>query len=280
MTNKLRSFFIIAALLSLIPVAANAAAPKNLLLNYDIYAGGFKILAAELDMSSEKSSYNMNMNAHTQGFIGALFPWKAEYNSSGKKENGKLIPTSFEKKSSWRGKEKVKTMKYDDKGQVTEKIVKKHGKTYTEKNVDKLLSGNAVDVMTGVLNMMQIVKNSNECNGKIPVFDGKRKFNINLKNEGKKTIEPSRYSIFSGEAVKCTLTVEPLAGFKEKDKNRGWMAIQKHSKEHHRLPTIWLAKTEKSGETIPVRLELKSTYGTVIAHLSQERIKENITKNN
>ena len=272
MKTSLNKIYIVLAAFLIMPTIANASINKDVTLNYDIYAGGFKILAAELDMSSNESQYEMNLNAHTQGFIGSLFPWEAEYNTSGKTKNGKLIPSSYEKTSSWRGKEKITKMDYNSKGQVKEKTVKKHGQIFTEKNVDKLLSGNAVDVLTGVLNMMQIVKNSNECKGKIAVFDGKRQFNINLKNEGKKTIEPSRYSVFSGEAIKCTLTVEPVAGFKEKDKNRGWMAIQNHSKEHNKLPTLWLAETANSQQVIPVRLELKSTYGTVIAHLSKESI--------
>jgi len=273
MKPTLYKFFIILNILILISTKTYARTPKDVLLNYDIYAGGFKVLAAELDMSSSETNYKMNLNAHTQGFIGSLFPWEAEYNTAGKNENGKLIPTLSEEKSSWRGKEKTTKMNYDAKGQVTDKTVNKDGKVYTEKEVDKLLSGNAVDVLTGVLNMMQIVKNSNECNGKIPVFDGKRKFNINLKNEGKKVIEPSRYSVFSGETVKCTLTVEPVAGFKEKDKNRGWLAIQNHSEEYHQLPTIFLAKTQISQQVIPVRLEFKSSYGMVIAHLSKETAK-------
>jgi len=268
-------FYIIPAIcaLSIIaPKSSLAGKSKDLLLDYDIYAGGIKILAAELNMSNGKDSYAMNLNAHTQGFIGALFPWSAEYNTSGVNKDGKLQPTSYEKSDTWRGGTKVTKMKYDEKGQVVKSTVEE-GQNVTEASVDKLLSGNAVDVLTGVLNMMQIVKNSNECNGKVEVFDGKRKFNINLKNEGKEKIEPSRYSIFSGEAIKCDLTVEPIAGFKEKDKNRGWMAVQNHSEEHNRLPTIWLASTEKSAQLIPVRLQLNSTYGAVIAHLAKEEIK-------
>jgi len=230
-------------------------------------------MEATLDMSMGKTNYNMNLDAKTEGFIGSLFPWSAKYNTAGTTgKDGKLTPTSHEESSTWRDNTKVTKINYDKNGNVKKKIVNKDGKTQEESNVDKLLSGNAVDVLTGVLNMIQIVKNSNECNGKIPVFDGKRKFNINLKNEGKETIEPSEYSIFSGEAIKCTLTVEPVSGFKEKDQKRGWMAVQNHTKEYNKLPTLWLAKTEKSKELIPVRLQLASSYGAVIAHLSKETV--------
>jgi len=277
MTSKIKFIFILSAFLL---INHQSFAGNDVILNYGIYAGGFKVAIAELDMSTKGDNYQMNLNAETQGFIGKLFPWEAEYNTKGVNKDGTLTPTSVERTSAWRGREKTTSLHYDDKGQVTDKTIKKDGKTHSKEQVDKLLSGNAVDVLTSVLNMMEIVRKSNECSGVIPVFDGKRKFNINLKNEGKKIIQPSRYSVFSGESIKCTLTVEPLEGFKEKDKKRGWMAIQNHSQEHNSLPTIWLAKTEKSQDIIPVRLELKSSYGTVIAHLTAETLKSKIKENN
>lgn len=258
----------------ILTTTSSAIAKETTLLNYTIYAGGFKIMEAELDMSMGKSEYNMNMEAKTEGFIGSLFPWSAKYETSGKSsKDGKLIPTSHKELKTWKDTTKTTKIDYDKDGNIKKKIVNEGGKTFEETNADKILSGNAVDVLTGVLNMIQIVKNSNECNGKIPVFDGKRKFNINLKNEGKETIQPSKYSIFSGEAIKCTLTVEPISGFKEKDTKRGWMAVQNHTKEYNKLPTIWLATTGKNKDLIPVRLQLASSYGAVIAHLSKESFK-------
>jgi hypothetical protein len=134
--------------------------------------------------------------------------------------------------------------------------------------VDDKLSLNAVDLLSGALVMMQSVKNSEKCVGKFPVFDGKRRFNITLKDEGMDFLAPSKYSRFEGEALRCTLTVEPVAGFKKKDAQRGWMAVQNHTAAHEKLPTIWLAKMRDSGQVVPVRMEIASDYGSVVAHLS------------
>ncbi len=246
---------------------------EKLLLDYNIYASGFKALKASLEINLGDNDYEMELNAATQGFIGALFPWKASYKAEGKNKDGKLIPSSYKKTGTWRKGTKITEMKYGNKGEVLDKIVKEHNKTKKQKNIDKILSGNAADVLTGTLTMLQSVKNSEKCKGTFPVFDGKRRFNLMLKDEGVETLKKSKYSIFSGEAIKCTLIVEPVAGFKKKDKKRGWLAIQEHTKKRKKLPTLWLAKTKTSKQVIPVRMQIASSFGSVIAHLAKETLR-------
>ena len=264
---------------------AHAAYPKNpnlhdislrytmdqehkLALRYDVYAGGFKALNASLVMDLDKKAYDMKLKAATQGFIGALFPWEASYNTSGHAEKGLLIPTVYTERSTWRGSEKVTEMDYGPDGKVLKSTTQDGDRTIVDRDINEVLSANTLDLLTGTLVMLQSAKNTNKCTGKFPVFDGKRRFNIALKDDGTEILAPSSYSKFEGEAMRCTLTVEPVAGFQPKDAKRGWMAVQNHTEEHHMLPTIWLARMKDSGQVVPVRMEIASAYGSVVAHLS------------
>lgn len=247
--------------------------PRKLDLTYDVYAGGFKALKAGLGLDLDKNAYDMELAAETQGFIGDLFPWSASYSTSGHAEDGELIPTLYTSKSAWRKKVKFTEMTYDPKGNVLKTTTQEGEKTTVNRDIKKELAENAVDMLTGTLLMMQNAKNSNKCEGSFPVFDGKRRFNIKLKDEGTAIIAKSDYSQFSGEALKCTITVEPVAGFKEKDKKRGWMAVQSHTAGHNKLPTIWLARLEQDGPVVPVRMEIGSDYGSVVAHLTKSEKK-------
>ena len=47
------------------------------------------------------------------------------------------------------------------------------------------------------------------------------------------------------------------------------MAVQEHTRDRNKLPTIWLAKVGNNGLMTPVRMEIASDFGTVIAHLSR-----------
>jgi YD repeat-containing protein len=245
--------------------------PRKMDLSYDVYAGGFKALDATLELDLDKKAYDMSIEAKTQGFIGNLFPWKATYSTSGHAEKGELIPTMHLARSSWRNKEKLTEMDYDPQGNLLKTTVQENGKTTTNRDIESDMVRDSVDMLTGALLMMQNAKNTAQCKGSFPVYDGKRRFNLTLKDEGTEMIKKSDYSSFEGKALRCTIEVEPVAGFKEKDKQRGWMAVQAHTEERKKLPTLWLAQLEKDGPAVPVRMEIASAYGSVVAHLSSAR---------
>ncbi len=245
-------------------------APEKLGLNYDIYAGGFKALHATLEMDMDPKAYDLSLEAETQGFIGNLFPWEASYTTSGHTEEGKPIPSLHTARSAWRSKSSLTEMTYDPDGNLLKTTTQNGNKTTVNRDIKKDMAQDAVDMLTGTLLIMQNADNSEKCEGSFPVFDGKRRFNITLQDAGTDTIAKSKYSKFSGKALRCTLKVEPVAGFKEKDKKRGWLAVQSHTEERKKPPTIWFARIEKDGPVVPVRMEIASAYGAVVAHLSHE----------
>lgn len=240
----------------------------KLALQYDVYAGGFKALNASLVMALDDQAYDLSLEARTEGFIGDLFPWKASYTTSGHAEKGALMPSIHTERSTWRNTVKVTEMSYGPQGKVLKATVHEGDKTTVKRDIDESLTKDTMDLLTGTLTMLQTVKNSEKCQGKFPVFDGKRRFNIVLKDEGKETLSPTKYSKFEGEARRCTVKVEPVAGFKKKDEKRGWMAVQGHTEARKKPPTLWLGRMKDSGQVVPVRMEIASDYGSVVAHLS------------
>jgi hypothetical protein len=237
-------------------------------LQYDVYAGGFHALDATLALDLDKKAYDVGVDAKTQGFIGKIFPWQASYSTSGRALKGVLVPTTSTARSSWRNKVSLTEMSYDPAGRLIKTTTQEGQKTTVNRDIDKTMATNAVDILTGTLLMMQNAKNTQKCEGSFPVFDGKRRFNITLHDAGTDVIQKSKYSTFAGEALRCTLKMEPVAGFNKKDMNRGWMAVQNHTEARKTDPTIWFAREDEKGPIVPVRMEIASEYGTVVAHLS------------
>ncbi|MFH1158640.1 MAG: DUF3108 domain-containing protein [Pseudomonadota bacterium] len=240
----------------------------KLALKYDVYAGGFKALNASLVMDLDKKAYDMALTAETQGFIGSLFPWSASFNTAGHAEDGTLYPTVYTERSTWRKGVKITEMDYAPDGKILKTTTQSGGKTVTDRDIDDVLAGDTMDLLTGALVMLQNAGHTRKCTGNFPVFDGKRRFNVTLTDDGTEILPPSRYSRFEGEAMRCMLKVEPVAGFKKKDSQRGWMAVQNHTEERQKPPTLWLARMKDSGQIVPVRMEIASAYGSVVAHLS------------
>lgn len=284
--RKMNTFFIkslaslsFAAVLSLQSLAAHAGfekaslrydieAPKKLGLTYDVYAGGFKALAATLDMDLDPKAYDMSLKAKTQGTIGSLFPWEATYATSGRATDGAPTPTLHTSRSSWKKDEKVTEMQFSPKGDLLKTTTYENNKTSIKKDFDPALTADAVDMLTGALQLFQHTGQTEKCEGSFPVFDGKRRFNITLSDDGTETLAKNKYSAFRGDTLRCTLKVEPVAGFKKGDAKRGWMAVQNHTEARKKPPTLWMAQLEENGPMVPVRMEIASSYGTVVAHLT------------
>lgn len=267
----MKKFIFIALLCCLISGSLNATEKqKPLSLTYDVYAGGFKALGARMSLNKDTQAYDIALDAQTQGFIGELFPWKATYNTQGKSgTNGNPIPTVSLTKSTWKNNTKLTELTYDPKGGVLKSTTQDGETTMVNRDIKQSLSGNAVDILTSTLMMMQNAETKHTCAGNYQVFDGKRRYKITLKDAGTDSIPKSKYSTFSGDALKCTIHVEPVAGFKERDKKRGWMAVQTHTAKYNKNPTIWFAQINAQTGYVPVRLEIASDYGSVVAHLSK-----------
>ena len=124
-------------------------------------------------------------------------------------------------------------------------------------------------MMSGLTHLFEIAGAVQTCDQKIPVFDGKRSFEIAFTNPKIVSLSKSKYNLYEGDSLRCDMVVTPLSGFSEKDLKKGWMAVQNQSKKNGKPPQIWLARPDGFERSIPVRLQLKSNYGAVIAHLSQ-----------
>lgn len=243
--------------------------PGKIDLRYDVYAGGFKAMNAQLEMDLDPQAYDLALTAETEGFIGTMFPWKANYSTSGHTDRqGQPVPLQHMAKSTWKKKVKFTEFDYDPDGKLLKATTQENKTTTVDRDIDEKLHADAVDILTGALMMMQTAKNTEKCEGSFPVFDGKRRYDIELYDEGVDMIKKTEFSSFNGDAMLCTIKVKPVAGFKEKDKKRGWMAVQAHTEERNRPARIWFAKVEENGPAVPVRMEIASEYGGVVAHLT------------
>lgn len=254
--------------------AGDAPAPasqQNLDLTYDVYAGGFKALHAVYQAQFDAQAYDIDLKTATQGFIGTIFPWRGIYKTAGHTAKDREIPDQHTARSIWRKKEKVTELSYAPDGTLLKFTTQENGKTNVKRDIKKELSEDAVDLLTGTLMLIQHAPAEGVCDRSFIVFDGKRRYSMTLAGGEMDTIKKSDYSLFAGPALKCTLTVKPLAGFREKDQKRGWMAVQNHTMARKKPPTIWFGRLKQDGPVLPVRMEINSDYGAAVAHLSASK---------
>ncbi len=111
----------------------------------------------------------------------------------------------------------------------------------------------AVDPISGILSMMlasPATANGEICEGRVPIFDGRARYNLRLENGGMSEVSTSAYR---GEAVLCRAYVEPISGYEDG---------KRPTEEDTRRPvTIWLAPVE--GVWVPVRYRANTRIGNL-----------------
>lgn len=249
------------------PAFAEKISDNQQKIQYDVYAGGIHALQADLDIDlSKKGRYSTSLAAKTYGLLGKLAPWEGTFESHG--WAGKTNKPELHKSTAvWRGELDIKEYVYGKDGSFKSYTVTDDENDGKIKEVSKELTDQTSDVLTGALNTMQIVGAGENCEGETEIFDGKRRYKMIFRHKKEVELEASRWNVYSGPAMECTIEVEPVAG-KWHEKPRGWMSIQEQGREQGKIPTVWFASVTEGQPAVPVKIRVKTSYGTLFMHMT------------
>jgi hypothetical protein len=116
------------------------------------------------------------------------------------------------------------------------------------------LQQETVDPLTATLNAL-----ASQCRGTVRVFDGRRRYDMELTDLGDADVPRSRGAAYAGPARHCRSEMRPIAGF--------WHAEPRHDERPARLDS-WVASPRPGLPPIPVYLELSNPRGTLSIHLT------------
>jgi hypothetical protein len=186
--------------------------PANVRAVYDINFNGFNIGAFEFQSQSEDRSYTVTGNAQLSLLLGA-FTWIGETRAFGLIANHMPKPAAFV--FDFRANSKIGSTKLDfDNGAVTEirhspPAVKKPG---TVPLRDQHLKG-VLDPLSAVM-VMARATNPNPCDRRLPIFDGKERFDLVLSYKGQMKVSEQQPSGQPVIAHVCRVKYHPIAGHK------------------------------------------------------------------
>ncbi len=236
---------------------------------YDVYASGVHVLEAQLDLTEEGDRYDFSFTAHTRGFLAALLPWTGTYISQGWLEGGNYIPELHKSNSVWKEEIDGKEYHYTKDGGFQELIVTEKGKT-EKAEVPPELSQDTIDAYSAALKVFAKIAAGEKCEGKDDIFDDKRRFTQVFHPKENSEMQPTEYNVYSGATSVCEVEVVPNGG-KWHKKPRGWMNVQEQGRRLGALPTLWAAKLNDTGPAMPVKVMIKTDYGTLLIHLAEYR---------
>lgn len=271
-------FPVFAVLLLAFTCTARTARAESHSLLYALYAGGFHVVEARLTLVWKEDRYKARLYARTRGFLGTLAPWYGTFTSEGKREGaGPLQVREHRSETTWREETEIKSYQYGPDGNFAALRITEEGRDKSPGKIDEALTRATTDALSATLEVMRDLEENRQCAGSSEVFDGERRFEMRFRHEGTLHLDPTRYNIFEGPAAICTVEVVPKGG-KWHKKPRGWMSIQEQGRDQGSLPAIWLGMLEGKDLAVPVKLRVKTDYGTLFMHLIEYRDDEGMIR--
>ncbi len=276
----LKQKLFILTILATIAVFSQAAHAKTT-LTYKVFAGGINAVAATLSIEETPDTYKLFFESHTRGFLKKLAPWSGSFESYGWSSpltdtNDTIYqPEKHTSISVWREEKEVKEYFYAQDGSFKELKITEDSTDKSPKNIDTALTNQTIDLLAATMMVMNQAKHSKKCEGTSEVFDGKRRFKLIFTPQGTQTLVANKYNIYAGDALQCSVEIEPLTG-KWHKKPRGWLSIQEQGRQKGALPMVWFGQVEKDGLYVPVKVRVKTNYGTLFMHLKNIKISNSL----
>lgn len=116
----------------------------------------------------------------------------------------------------------------------------------------------ALDPISTLLSLMTSLPTDENgvCEGRLPVFDGKARYDLRFNNLG---LDDVNTRAWSGEAIRCQAFIEPISGYDPGDRP--------DEEETNRPVTIWLAPVD--GVHVPVRFRAQTRIGAINIQATQ-----------
>ncbi|MBB6249717.1 DUF3108 domain-containing protein [Nitrospirillum iridis] len=249
------------------------APPHHLRLGYDVYVGGIKMGRMTLETETDGGGYRVKVAADAGDLLARLIKWSYTAEAEGQfgGVNG-VAPRHFHSLRTLRDKSWDATLEYATPYGTGETAV-----TFTQTPPPSTDDANAVppEKRPGTVDLLSAATaisrhaEAGSCASRLPVYDGRRRYDVVMENRPSRHIEKSDYTVFSGEAIGCRVSILPVAGFQQAGRGTQnfWTAAPDGKPRGFDL---WVGRPVPGGPVVPVRLEAGELFFThVVGHLAQ-----------
>ncbi len=251
---------------AIVAPGASARTDEALTVRYDVYLGGIHGLDAEFTLRRSAGRYAFESVSKTHGFWSYLFRWESRSMGEGRIEGDRLVPALHRARSVGGGEPRGLDILYDADGNVASVEIEPKSEETDRVPVPPDMIRGAMDATTGLIQALGAMPPGGACGGTIPVYDGRRRFDVRLTPEGTTNLAPNTYSSFSGPASVCRLTFRNIAGGRTPERTMFWRRVD--AEGNAGFPTlVFLAPVAPGGEMMPVRVEVDSPFGWAIVHI-------------
>lgn len=233
------------------------AAAETISARFEIYMGGFKSVSIDARAVVAERAYDVEASLKTTGMIDWILRFSQR--TGGRGEIGETTsPLLYRSDGTFLGTRRTTRLDYRTDGSIAANL---HPSDEDDDRtpVPEGMKRGTIDPMSVFIALNRAAaEGGSPCNGKVPVYDGRRRFNLVLEDDGVSAVEKSQYTVFSGPALRCKVQMERLAGFQRNPRFNAQPA---------RISIVYVARFGEGAWWLPVRLESESSFGYVVGHL-------------
>ncbi len=238
------------------PGLAAPAAAAPLVLHYEAYAAGFPVVGFDFRVNESGAGYALDGAVRTEGLLRLFYRLDMRTETEGRIGGSQLRPLFHEQHLRVRGKDRQARLDYPGDGSVATALVPPEDKGRPKPSPAQI--AHTIDPLTALLAMGREVAGAGRCQGRFAVYDGRRRYDLVLADEGTEKLERSPAYAYAGEVRRCSVAAVKIAGF-------SW--DQDYS-PHTTDGRVWFAAPRPEAPALPVRIDFGSSWGFVSVRLT------------
>jgi hypothetical protein len=219
---------------------------------------GLHILTTHTVIEENPSWYAIEGDFSTAGF-GAWFANVANRSvTEGREVANKPQPVSFTSETDRGGAVQHLRVDYKPDGTPNGSVSPPPKEAVTPVAFNQLPG--TVDNLTAYLLLERQLAHNGGCALKVPVFDGRHRYDLQFSDAGRHVLSPAEGQNFNGTTQACRMVRTEIGGF----------YVDKSHEEGASSGTIWYAPLlPKADLAVPVRMEMQTEIGNVTLFLAQ-----------
>lgn len=233
---------------------------------YEFFIGGLRLGHIDLKASWDDSRYQIGTQIRTQGLADTLFAGRYSTSSNGRFDGHRISPRQYISDFVTSDDTQYVNLSFNNDEPTALVARPPYDLRYP---VSRALKQNTVDPLSAYLHL--VIGSSRDqgapCGRALPIFDGKRRYDFQVKHIKDIKIRSGQKHGYRGPGYECSMQYEQIAGFKPRDKNSTPFPMIK----------VQVAKIEGGRFLIPVKFTIDTDFGAIVGSASLVQFEEGAT---
>jgi Protein of unknown function (DUF3108) len=241
-----------AVLLGALPSAAADHPAYRMITRYRVFWLGLPVFRGSVTARALDGQYALAFDSEATGLLRVLRRSRIHASAVGAIEPARYRAFRYQLRARWMRKHRSIDLTYRRNGGFS--LAVSPPERDKREPVPQAIAAAAFDPLTALLHSTTVPLDTPACSLTVPIFDGRRRFDVRLEPAGKARLKHPVSPLIDREAVKCRIHVRRIAGFTRKE-----IKNMDAAKDRHAI--VWVSKLRRLKLWMPVRFAYMSRWG-------------------